>query len=272
MSKIIGNAILAGGGSEYPRLKGTWVFNATPGWSTAPFTQTSTGTSVEFSSNGTSYTKMYGWQELSTWNVTYGTDAAIQQAAVYSDGTWTNTAYRVITFTKPVKRKGNEAFYDWFVSNAKEVKAENLYGYKFTSGTEIPVTVPSSTLTMSNVEEKKDGTAPVFSALFWNTKIGSDVFVIDNYNVKIQSSVTYKVSHPSTSRTYTATGVGYINLINPAGNLYSLANITDTYKTSTSFIKPDTPTTSDANNIILYFADQPTGSLLTWLNTYATKI
>lgn len=32
--------------------------------------------------------------------------------------TWTNQAYRVITFTEPFKRENNAPFYDWFINNA----------------------------------------------------------------------------------------------------------------------------------------------------------
>lgn len=44
--------------------------------------------------------------------------------------------------------------------------------------------------------------------------------------------------------------------------------------TSSSFVKPTTPTfcTVPSDTATLYFADQPTGSLLTWLNTYATPV
>lgn len=63
----------------------------------------------------------------------------------YSDGAWEDSSMRVITFTQPVQYQGNEEFVKWFTANAKEVKAENLYGYKITAST-IPITVPNCTL------------------------------------------------------------------------------------------------------------------------------
>lgn len=183
--------------------------------------------------------------------------------------TWTNAAYRVITFTTPFKRDTNPDFYDWFVGNAKEVKAENLYGYKITASS-IPVTVPDSTLTGRGAQSF-EGTAPVFNALFWSSADGA-AFPDTSLRTKIGCYVHYSVSRYGSPVTYRWSASAYIYSAN-AADKYNVASHTAT-KTTSSFVKPATPTEvepiSSAGN--LYFADQPTGDLLTWLNANATKI
>lgn len=261
MSKIIGNAILAGG-SEYPRLKGTWVFNTTLSESATKGT-TITG-NVEFTSDSTSYATMtinygssYGTSGYSISDIQYDT------TQVNNAATWANQAYRVITFTAPVKREGNEAFYDWFVSNAKRVKAKNLYGYKFTSGTEIPVTVPNHTLTEKGTQQTLNGTAPLFGVLCWHNADGNTSFANSDLCTKIGSRVRYVWVTSSLQGRYS---YSYVSTTSINGDNYNIAS-----KRAMSLTAPSSATVvSDVDN--LYFADQPTGDLLTWLNTYATKI
>lgn len=124
MAKIIGAAIIAGGGgSQYPKLRGTWVFNAT--LSDPSFLGLAAyDVPIQATSNSLDITAMRF--ELNT-----GTDAmqilymltdSSVNAYGSTDDTWTNAAYRVITFTTPFKRDINPDFYDWFVSNAVRKK------------------------------------------------------------------------------------------------------------------------------------------------------
>lgn len=125
MAKIIGAAIIAGGGSQYPKLKGTWVFNSV-------ITQPNFGNNVDvnFTSNSQTLGRIHhDGGGYATLKYSGGAGVAGDPFVVYTYtdddtpvNTWTNAAYRVITFTTPFKRDTNPEFYDWFVSNAVRKK------------------------------------------------------------------------------------------------------------------------------------------------------
>lgn len=132
-------------------LTGTWVFNETLTAATPPL-----HTDVTFTSNGTQFTNINrggaagGLEPTKSYYLFYD-DTKVNINSAYS-GNWVNQAYRAITFTQPMQYQGNEEFVKWFTANAKQVKAENLYGYKITAST-IPITVPDCTLSTNGSED-----------------------------------------------------------------------------------------------------------------------
>ena len=236
-------------------LTGTWVFNST--LTSMNWSGTALNGVIHYLCNGVEYN-----------DISWDADAFIygNSFEAYNRETdrWNNEAYRVITFTEPFERWYHAPFYDWFVSNAKEVKAENLYGYKFTSGTTIPVTVPASTLTGDATQQILDGTAPLFNVLCWHNADGNTSFANSDLCTKISSRVRYiKMQSANTFRRY---AYSYVSMTSINGNKYNIAS-----KGISSLTAPSSAiVVSDVDN--LYFADEPTGDLLTWLNKYATKI
>lgn len=244
-------------------LEGTWVFKSTPTKCPGDF-------NINFNSNGGSFTRIYYSEEAAKSDpIRYIASPSGTYLTVYNNGAWEDQAYRVITFTQPVQYQGNEEFVKWFTDNAKEVKAENLYGYKITAST-IPITVPDCTLS-TNGSEDFEGTNPLFDALFWNSTSGT-TFSDDNLRVKINTSVSYMVYRSGGQ--YVRVSNAYIEETNTAGYSILMAEYTSGYITTSSFVKPARPYQCKPLSSIgnLYFADEPTGDLLTWLNKYATKI
>lgn len=89
-------------------LTGTWVFNS----AVTNNSSTNRGGVFTFTSNGTAYNGITLTGTGSSLTVKYNA------ATVYSSGAWSDSAYRTITFTQPVKYEGNEEFVRWFVDNA----------------------------------------------------------------------------------------------------------------------------------------------------------
>ena len=258
-------------------LIGTYVFKNTP---TAPSLDvdskgmsSSTNISILFPDyTGTEPLLLTRIEASSDGTISFETyvDGEPNLVGAYSNGTWEDSSLRTITFTQPVQYQGNEEFVKWFTANAKEVKAENLYGYKITAST-IPITVPDCTLSTRGSEEF-EGTNPLFSALFWNSTSGT-TFSDDNLRVKINSSVSYMVYRNGTGQ-YVRVSNAYIKETKADGYSIIMAQYASGHTTTSSFVKPSTPMYCTPLSSIdnLYFADEPTGDLLTWLNKYATKI
>lgn len=98
-------------------------------------------------------------------------------------------------------------------------------------------------------------------------------FSDDNLRVKITSNVSYMVYRNGTGK-YVRVTNAYIEEEKADGYSIIMAEYSSGHTTTSSFVKPERPyyckPLSSIDN--LYFADEPTGDLLTWLNKYATKI
>lgn len=99
-------------------LTGTWVFKSTPTKCPGDF-------NINFNSNGSSFTGIYYSGEVAKSDpIRYIASPSGTYLTVYDNGAWSDSAYRVITFTEPVQYQGNEEFVRWFTDNAKPLPAK----------------------------------------------------------------------------------------------------------------------------------------------------
>lgn len=101
-------------------LEGTWVFNET--LSNPSFlSQTAHNVSIQANSNSHDITAMRFElrNDTGAMEISYVVPGGNSFSAYHE--TWTNAAYRAITFTEPVKYYGNEEFVRWFVDNAVQI-------------------------------------------------------------------------------------------------------------------------------------------------------
>lgn len=269
MAKIIGAAIIAGGGgSEYPRLKGTWVFNST--LTSMNWSGTALNGVIHYLCNGVEYN-----------DISWDADAFIygNSFEAYNRETdrWNNEAYRVITFTEPFERWYHAPFYDWFVSNA----VRGGVAYKLNSDITCSTTRRLSGMNSNYGRSYIDDCTPRLTEMPNGSKIllhDGNLADLTGITVEGEQSIEEKtLSSKTYIRSSLTMWMHYVKKAPDSLGLTCTINGTQTVygsqkmKGAGSVTCPSSMTYT-TNNEILLFSAVPTGNLLTWLNTNATKI
>lgn len=252
-------------------LTGTGVFNS----AVTNNSSTNRGGVFTFTSNGTAYNGITLTGTGSSLTVKYNA------ATVYSNGAWSDSAYRTITFTQPIKYEGNEEFIRWFVDNAVQVSAEKATVYKLNESITCSTT-QSLSGTSSNL-----GNLYAYNCTPYFTEIpaGSKI-LLSNGNLDDLTGITVTGQQKITLKT-----ISNKKYLNPSLEMLMHYSKDVTAGNNTSFLIGSAQTTSGGmtmqglgkvhcpssmtyttNNEILLFSTAPTGDLLTWLNTNTTKI
>ena len=191
---------------------------------------------------------------------------------------WLNQARRVITFTTPVKRDTNPDFYDWFVSNA--VRGGGV-AYKLNSDITCSTTRRLSGMNSNYGRSYIDDCTPRLTEMPNGSKIllhDGNLADLTGITVEGEQSIEEKtLSSKTYIRSSLTMWMHYVKKAPDSLGLTCMINGTQTVygsqkmKGAGSVTCPSSMTYTTHNEILLFSA-VPTGNLLTWLNTNATKI
>ena len=249
-------------------LTGTWVFNST--LSNPSFlSQTAHNVSIQANSNSHDITAMRFElrNDTGAMEISYVVPGGNSFSAYHK--TWTNAAYRIITFTQPVQYQGNEGFVRWFVDNAVPVgKGINYLLNDSIRGTTSYLT------SFSSYDFEKTQLSPLFENVSFKYK-GKEFTEIYCSGYLRQSQLS---TGSGSTKKYMNTATLHIDLHFTNGDYtVNIASNSATNRTewqSSPYGYPSYPTGLDLStkDIILSFDTAPTGSFLTWLNSNAILI
>ena len=249
-------------------ITGTWVFNST--LSNPSFlSQTAHNVSMQANSNSHDITAMRFElrNDTGAMQISYVVPGGNSFSAYHK--TWTNAAYRAITFTQPVQYEGNEAFVRWFIDNAVPVDG----GINYLLNDSIRGTT-SYIINASRYDFKKTQLSPLFENVSFKYK-GKEFTEIYCSGYLHRSQLS---TGSGSTKKYMNSSTLHINLSFTNGDYtVGIASNDATNRTawqSSSSSYPSYPTGLDLStkDIILSFDTAPTGSFLTWLNENATLI
>lgn len=237
-------------------LEGTWVFNNTlTAW---PTSLNNTSISVACVSNSKPFENL-DFVNGDSSSIKYGTTTV-------KTTSWSDVAYRIVTFALPFDGTDNLAFYDWFVTNA--IKSDCLnWKLNPSIGCSTTTTYPASTVNASK-QILKSSCSPLIQNVSFTVN-GTQ------YNEISVSGTYYRGTErrQGSMYSYTETRMHLSALGSATPITLGTGSIRKRQSTPTSSIRYPSGNTScsvTTSEQVLTFTAIPTGTMLTWLLNNAT--
>lgn len=236
-------------------LEGTWVFNNT--LTTWPTSLNNTSINVRCVSNGSPF-ENFDFVNGDSSSINYGTTTV-------KTTSWSDAAYRIVTFAFPFDGTDNLVFYDWFVTNA--IKSDCLNwklnpNIRCSTTTTYPggTNTSSKTIASNTCTPNLSGSFMIDEIPYVNISVTGDYGRYSsgsNNRYELCSTTTMKLITTNSSNSKTLTiGQGYnyartyLNASSPIGAYYPAG-----------YTFCDVTTSEQ----VLTFTAIPTGAMLTWL-------